>query len=700
MILPDDAATQEARDILRSEQERMQRLKAQQDALRRIRREEAKQKQMELAKIEEQSQSKATAKTQPDGQPNVQTRPKRSLVIGRPIEKEQALAAPVPPPTAPQPQVDAVSEAQNDGVIRNTLKSLRHKASVSNASSRKRKLVIGAPVLVESEPVQLARSLSQRKPATSPPLQPVIEPLKPQAFDAPISAVNAGERRVLVKCNDSSIALPVTPTTRAQDLLNSASVVMSETIDPRTAVLVESFTQLGLERPIRRYEHIRDVLNSWDHDDQNVFVIMPHSERPEVLLEMKGVPKSRPNDTLFTVYHSQRPGKWNKRCVNLRADGQMTITKKEGDSDGTNICHLSDFDIYGPTHKQIKKIKSPKKICFAIKSQQKSAMFLDSAAMNFVHFVSTSDWELGDRLYLAVQSWRSWYLVSKLGEGQNIQAKPANAIEAMQRPGTASSAQSIPYQLGSFQPLLDFDLGQLNLNINSDGTQKTKALHRRNMSSRDRKAPPSAFPNQRMEEASAASPATTRGRAPSINSRTDSMRSTTDQPTNLVRSTSLNRTASTRQKPMPLIDLTPQFKGAPQHVRIGRGVKAPNGQHLVELATDVEREPGAIVVPPATDWRRPDARPPAQNNENEDQAFTGKGLLARALSKRTQGASRSGHGVKGSDGKPLVDLHLNSKFADGSLLRQVEAWNGDDERGLVIDREKRVERSTKVGEGY
>ena len=696
MIIPYGDARQEARNILQAEQERMQRLKAQQDALRRIRREEAKMKEMELAKIE-QTQSNVPGQTKPENQSNEQSRPKRSLVIGRSAGKTQVAAAPVSPVIAQSPGEESIQEAMGDGMIRSTFKSLRHKASASNASSRKRKLVIGAPMLVESEQVQSSHSEPQPQPR---PMQSPTELPKPQAFDAPISAVNAGERRVFVRCNNSSIALPVTPTTRAQDLLNSASVVMSETIDPKTAVLMESFTQIGLERPIRRYEHIRDVLNSWDHDEQNVFVITPHSDRPECLLETKGVPKSQPKDTSFIMYHSQKPGKWNKRSINLRTDGQMTVSRKEGDSDATNICHLSDFDIYGPTHKQLKKIKSPKKICFAIKSQQKSAMFLDSAVMNFVHFVCTSDWEAGDNFYLAIQSWRSWYLVNKLGEGHKVQAKPANAIEAMQRPGTSSSGQSIPYQLGSFQPLLDFDLGQLNLDLNSDGTPKTQSFHRRNASSRDRRAPPSAFPSQRMEEASAAAAVARRGRAPSINRRTGSLGSNVDQPTNLDRSSSLKRGNSTRQKPQPLIDLTPTFKEAPQHIRIGRGVKAPEGQRLVDLATDVPQEPGAINIPPATDWRRLDTRSPAQGSGNDEQAFTGKGLLGRSLSKRTQGASRSGHGVMGDGGKPLVDLSLNSKFADGSLLRQVEAWSGQDERGLIVDREKRIERSTKVGEGF
>lgn len=678
----------------------MQRLKAQQDALRRNRRKEANAKQMELAKEKEQTQSSFLSAREANqnkltirqNDPNIQ---KRSLVIGGSV----AVAAPVAPLKAQSLPEEALRQPTKGGMIRNTLKSLRHKGSESNENSRKRKLVIGAPTSIESEQLQPTHGGPQ--PQFTLPMHYPAEPPRSQTFDAPISAINAGERRVLVKCNNSSIALPVTPTTRAQDLLDSASVVMSETIDPRTAILVESFTQLGLERPVRRYEHIRDVLNSWDHDEQNIFVITPTSDRPEALLETKGVPQTQPKDTSFIMYHSQRPGRWNKRCMILKTNGQMTISKKEGDSDATNICHLSDFDIYGPTtHRQMKKIKSPKKTCFAIKSQQKPTMFLDTAAMNFVHFVSTSNCEVGDRFYLAIQSWRSWYLVNKLGEGQKVQAKPTNAVEAMQRPGTASSGQSIPYQLGSFQPLLDFDLGGLNRDLKTDGTPRAQAFHRRNQSSRDRKAPPSAFPGQIREEMSAGAAVTTRGRAPSTNGRTASMRSSVDQPTGPAQAASLKRGGSTRKSPQPLIDLTPAFKEAPRRIRIGRGVKAPDGQPLVELATDVPQELGVIRVPPANDWRRPDTRSPAQGSGNDEQAFTGKGLLGRSFSKRTQGASRTGHGVKGTDGKPLVDLSLNSKFADGSLLRKVEAWSGQDERGLIVDREKRVEMNTKVGEGY
>ncbi len=77
-------------------------------------------------------------------------------------------------------------------------------------------------------------------------------------------------------------------------------------------------------------------------------------------------------------------------------------------------------------------------------------------------------------------------------------------------------------------------------------------------------------------------------------------------------------------------------------------------------------------------------------------------MLARTQSKRAQGGSWTGHGVKTGDrnaaDKPMIELQFQSQFADGSLLRQVEAHTGGGD-GPVIDREKRREESVRVGEG-
>ncbi|OCT46198.1 hypothetical protein CLCR_01093 [Cladophialophora carrionii] len=278
-------------------------------------------------------------------------------------------------------------------------------------------------------------------------------PIMKPNFDAPVSAVNAGERRVGVKCREALITLPVTPSTTAKDILNSASLCMSEAIDPSTAVLLESFSQLGLERPLRRYERIRDVMNSWDSDSQNHLFIMAASGCAVSGLHTADAPRQQPYGTTVQIYHSQRPGKWDKRWVRLREDGQITMSKNENGIDATNICHVSDFDVYTPTTKQLKKLKPPKKLCYALKSQEKSAVFLDGA--NFVHFFCTKDKEIADKWYHGVHAWRSWYLVNMLGEGQRQPPGPHLGQQLGGRPGTSDSKESLPYVLGSFKPLLD-----------------------------------------------------------------------------------------------------------------------------------------------------------------------------------------------------------------------------------------------------
>lgn len=76
-------------------------------------------------------------------------------------------------------------------------------------------------------------------------------------------------QRVLVQCNGSSTLLPVTPVTTPAELIRAAAKGSSEHIDARSSVLVEYFAKVGVQRPIRRYERIVDIMNGWDDDAQN-----------------------------------------------------------------------------------------------------------------------------------------------------------------------------------------------------------------------------------------------------------------------------------------------------------------------------------------------------------------------------------------------------------------------------------------------
>jgi len=280
--------------------------------------------------------------------------------------------------------------------------------------------------------------------------------------DAPVSAVNAGDRKVLVECGRSRMMFPVTPTTTCVDLIKSASTTMSERIDVKSAVILEHFGTVGIQRPLRRYESVRNVMNSWDHDRQNNLILVdPGTGRSESELSTAGAPKQRPAEAQWLLTYSQRPGKWEKRFITLKSDGQITCQKDLDKSrEQTNVCHLSDYDIYTPTQEKIrKKIKPPKKLCLAIKSQQKSSMF--ETTENFVHFFCSNDRRTADEFHDAVQSWRSWYLVNVLGAVK----KPQSPDNTEKDGGISTSftahahkkmdSTSSHYQLGSFKPLMD-----------------------------------------------------------------------------------------------------------------------------------------------------------------------------------------------------------------------------------------------------
>ncbi|KAM0333008.1 hypothetical protein ACHAQA_001665 [Verticillium albo-atrum] len=294
-------------------------------------------------------------------------------------------------------------------------------------------------------------------------------------LDAPHSASNAGDRRVTIRCMQSSISLPVTPDTSPVDLLFSSANLMSHQIDPQTSIVVECYFSFGLERPLRRYERIRDVLNSWERDVQHSLMIIPGGAADlSSDLNIESVPRSLdapPGFVNFPMNQSQRPGRWNKRLVTLLETGQVYAHKKPdaklSDKDSTALCNLSDFDIYQVTEKDmLKRLKAPKKHVFAIKSQQKNSVFLNTE--NFIHFFSTDDTTTARKLHKSIQEWRSWYLVNKkvdlvkkekalqMAHDNLDMTKPAGIV----RSGTHRlkvSVDETPYTIGKFEPLLDMN---------------------------------------------------------------------------------------------------------------------------------------------------------------------------------------------------------------------------------------------------
>lgn len=461
------------------------------------------------------------------------------------------------------------------------------------------------------------------------------DPPPPEQFDAPKSAVNAGERTVRVKYREFQVPVTIVPSTTPADVIRSVSEKVSSPIDEDSSVMLESFKQLGLERPLRRYEHIRDVLNSWDSDAQNTLIVEPSTTGGyDDELNMKNVPRKQPENSSFHLYHSQQPGHWDKREVTLRFDGQMLIAKSSG-AETSNICHLSDFDIYIPTAKQMaKKIRPPKRICFAVKSQQKSNMFMST--VNFVHFFSSNDRKVAKALYTAVQEWRSWYLVNIMGKGAE---RPSQSLGAPKQPLAhldrgqflAKSRQRTraPHKTHTSQQApnkISLETGifpsKQQIGDSSLPIPRTTRLENCPTEHGEKQAPPVAATQYSSTAIPAGDPLPNSGlpgRAYTERQRAQQGRdprlavASAQQPTSSSSpvkppTTELKRLSSQLKKPRPLIDLTPQYQEPPQHLRKGKGVTPghiPAGG-LVDIATSPDV---AIPIPPTASWRRPGTSP-------------------------------------------------------------------------------------------
>ncbi|KUI71724.1 hypothetical protein VM1G_07344 [Cytospora mali] len=309
---------------------------------------------------------------------------------------------------------------------------------------------------------------------------------------SPMSLNQAPERNVIVRYRGLSVNLTFVADTSTVDILFQASDSVTHPINTAASVVYECYAQLGLERRLRRYERIRDVLNSWDRDTQNTLLILPSiSADSDSDLDISSVSTSQmpPGGFVLQLHHSSRPGKWNKRWITLSENGQILSSKRAAPGkDSQRLCHLSDYDIYtlmskstSPTEQAgvksassvFKNLKPPKKFVYAVKSQQKTMAHGDTA--NFVHFFCTDDPTVAHKFHASVHAWRSWYMVKARREVQrqrlldsekdkppqimSVKHKMLKSVSHVKVPGQGHrirvSVDETPYTIGEFQPLVD-----------------------------------------------------------------------------------------------------------------------------------------------------------------------------------------------------------------------------------------------------
>jgi len=413
---------------------------------------------------------------------------------------------------------------------------------------------------------------------------------------------------VTVVCGKSRLQFPITPATTAGDLIQSASNCFSEPIDPKTFVLIELFGKVGVQRPLRRYEYIREVLNSWDEDQRDTLEVMPGNQAGSnpTLLNSSQAPKSQPEAQTFTLTYSHKVGKWDERCVTLKSDGQVVVKKNAETADQyyVNVCHLSDFDVYMPTLRQTsRKVRPPQKFCFAIKSQQKTAMFEDLST--YVHFFCTGEKDHAIGFYTAVQQWRSWYLMNIVREKAKVQGASDNQTDP---------SEDAKYRLGTFIPLINARVSAVPSSITAPRSPRLgddeplvnmigKNASVDNRKSIDGENAHNLVDRTRSIEHKSGSTSPSKRNSRSI----VGQRSSVDMPR--------NNTVPTK----PLVDLTPQAQVPPQHQPKGRGFHPDNigAGGLIEAATSADKTltsppPSSNTIP---EWRSPFAST-AQSQRN------------------------------------------------------------------------------------
>jgi len=199
-------------------------------------------------------------------------------------------------------------------------------------------------------------------------------------------------------------------------------------------MLFEVSQDFGMERPIRHFEVVSDVINSWDKN-KSVNLLVAKKTPLATLLHPSAVPSSSPVCSTYVEWES-KPRKWTKRWLELR-EQSLWLSKKDNGKDETFLCSLANFDAYLVTRIH----KSPKPYVFAVKSTDSLSFFENSA--DYVHVFCCSEKD-GQRWLEAVLLARSYFINQErntLSVGTTSGSGGASG-KALSRSGTRKGTRS------------------------------------------------------------------------------------------------------------------------------------------------------------------------------------------------------------------------------------------------------------------
>ncbi|KAI9443185.1 hypothetical protein H4582DRAFT_1922996 [Lactarius indigo] len=263
------------------------------------------------------------------------------------------------------------------------------------------------------------------------------------------------QQRVFVVDLQRFNTLTMSPSTTAKEVIDvlERQGQLANWVGVGGWMLFEVSQDFGMERPIRHFEVVSDVINSWDKD-KSVNLLVAKKTPLATLLQLSAMPPSSPVFSTYVEWES-KPRKWSKRWLELREQG-LWLSKKDNGKDETFLCSLANFDAYFVTRTH----KPPKPYVFAVKSTDNLSFFENAA--DYVHVFCCSEKD-GNKWMESVLLARSYFI----NQDRNTflvtgaQASGVTSSKSLSRSGTRKGSRNVQQPLVQVSAPTTFEPGSL-----------------------------------------------------------------------------------------------------------------------------------------------------------------------------------------------------------------------------------------------
>ncbi|KAF9174935.1 hypothetical protein BGX20_009050 [Mortierella sp. AD010] len=252
-------------------------------------------------------------------------------------------------------------------------------------------------------------------------------PLSPQASAPPTQRLVA--TRIYVQTETDFKSLNLAPNSTALDVLHMLQQrgTFGERGDPRYHdrwTVFEYSKEFMIERPLRDFEVILDVMKTWEADKDNKMICKSFPARNELTAKEVTRLVGPAGQESFVrphgwVHLETKKSKWVKRYLHI-TDTAVYHSKDSKFTGESMLCMLRNFDVYSV---QVPRKKAPTKFGFALKSSDSIHMF-ETPEDDYIHYICT---ETGDSL-------REWLVGLRAAKGMFMyHANPEQIREGQKR---------------------------------------------------------------------------------------------------------------------------------------------------------------------------------------------------------------------------------------------------------------------------